>query len=159
MRTLVLTAVIFLGVGAAHAETGASDPSGSWADAVFGGQAHLNLRARAEIVDVTGLETGQAYTERLRAGYGSKPFNGFSFYFDFEDIRTADDSLYNASFIHGNTAKGVVADPEATELNQGFLKYQDPDQRVTLIGGRQRIIIERRQIRGKCGLAAERANL
>ena len=128
-----------------------SEGSDTLADAVFGGEAHLNLRLRAEIVDATSLEGAQAYTERLRAGYGSKPFNGFSFYFDFEDIRTADDDLYNASGIHGDPAKAVVADPEATELNQGYLKYQDPDQRVTLIGGRQRITLDDHRFVGDVG--------
>lgn len=151
MRTLSWTIVVFLGLGVTWAVAAPSEGSDSWADAAFGGEAYLNLRLRAEIADTTGLEGAQAYTERLRAGYGSKPFNGFSFYFDFEDIRTADDDLYNASGIHGDPAKVVVADPEGTELNQGYLKFQDPDQRVTLIGGRQRISLNDERFVGPVG--------
>ena len=151
MKMLSRTIGVFLGLGATWAVAAPGEGSDSWADAVFGGEAHLNLRVRAEFVDATGSEDAQAYTERLRAGYGSKPFNGFSFSFDFEDIRTVDDDLYNASGIHGDSAKAVVADPEATELNQGFLKYQDPDQRVTLIGGRQRITLDDHRFVGDVG--------
>ena len=151
MRMLSRTIVVFLGLGATWAMTAPSEGSDTLVDAVFGGEAHLNLRLRAEIVDATSLEGAQAYTERLRAGYGSKPFNGFSFSFDFEDIRTADDDLYNASGIHGDPAKVVVADPEGTELNQGYLKFQDPDQRLTLMGGRQRIILNDARFVGNVG--------
>ena len=151
MKTLSWTMVVFLGSSATWAVAAPGEGSDTLADAVFGGEAHLNLRLRAEIVDATSLEGAQAYTERLRAGYGSKPFNGFSFYFDFEDIRSADDDLYNASGIHGDPAKAVIADPEATELNQGYLKYQDPDQRVTLIGGRQRITLDDHRFVGDVG--------
>ena len=81
-----------------------------------------------------------AITERLRLGYGSGVYKGFSFYLDFEDIRTADDDRYNAAGLNANPDKAIVADPEDTELNQAYLKYADDD--LTAIFGRQRIVLD-----------------
>lgn len=58
-------------------------------EAVMGGKVDFNLRLRAEFVEQDGFDSSQAYTGRLRLGYGSKPYQGLSFYVDMEDIRTA----------------------------------------------------------------------
>lgn len=86
-------------------------------DAIVGGDVTLDLRFRAEIVEQERTDTAQAYTERTRLGYGTRPLHGLSFHLDIEDIRAADYDLYNAAGLNGEPNKAVVADPEDTELN------------------------------------------
>ena len=114
-----------------------------------GGKFTLDIRARAEIVDQTNLDTAQAYTARTRFGYGTKALYGFSFYFDFEDIRSANDDLYNAAGLNGQPRKAVVADPEDTELNQLFGRYSS--EYVTATAGRQRLILDDHRFVGNVG--------
>jgi hypothetical protein len=118
-------------------------------DSLVGGKVELNLRLRAEFVEQDGLDTARALTERLRLGYGTKPFHGFSVYADLEDIRTTDDDRFNAAGLNRNPGKAVVADPEDTELNQAFLSYDGEyfDARV----GRQRIILDDHRFVGNVG--------
>ncbi len=117
--------------------------------AVTGGKVDVNLRLRAEFVDQSTASSSQAFTERLRLGYGSQSYQGFSFYLDFEDIRAADYNQYNAAGLNGQPGKAVIADPEDTELNQAYLKYtQDKSQ---VIFGRQRIILDDARFVGNVG--------
>ena len=81
------------------------------------GKVTLNIRARAEIADQDGKQTSQAYTERTRLGFTTGEYNNFYAHIDVEDIRAADDSLYNAAGTNGQPDKTVIADPEDTELN------------------------------------------
>ena len=118
-------------------------------DSLTGGEFGLNLRLRAEIVNADGRDTGQAYTSRLRLGYTTKPFHGLSFGVDFEDVRTADDDLYNAAGTNGQPRKGIVADIEDTELNQFFAKYES--EWFTAIAGRQRLILDDSRFVGNVG--------
>ena len=121
----------------------------SLSDALFKGAFDLNIRLRAEIVEQTNLDTAQAYTERTRLGYTTNPFHGLSFHLDFEDIRTADYDLYNASGLNGQPGKAVVADPQVTELNQFLAQYTS--DYVTGIAGRQRIILDDHRFVGNVG--------
>ncbi|NQV35036.1 MAG: alginate export family protein [Phycisphaeraceae bacterium] len=129
----------------------AATDANSLEDAVFGGEFDLNLRVRGEIVDSDGVEDARAFTERLRLGYGSKAYKGFSFYVDFEDIQSFDDDRYNASGLNSNLTKATVADPEATELNQGYLNYYNADQGFNGRFGRQRIILDDARFVGNVG--------
>jgi hypothetical protein len=128
---------------------GAQDAN-SLQDAVLGGNVDINVRVRGEFVDMdtTGMEETWGFTERLRLGYGSKVFHGFSFYGDFEDIRAFDDDRYNA-LPGGPLPKALIADPEDTELNQAYLKYEN--EGFSVIGGRQRIILDDHRFVGNVG--------
>lgn len=117
-------------------------------EAVLGGKPDLNLRVRGEFVNMDGLEETWGFTERLRLGYGSKSYRGFSFYVDMEDIRAFDDDRYNA-LPGGPLPKALIADPEDSELNQAYLKYQNED--FSFIGGRQRIILDDARFVGNVG--------
>ena len=129
----------------------ASTDANSLEDAVLGGEFDLNLRVRAESVDADGTEDALAITERLRLGYGSKTYKDFSFYDEFEDIQALDDDRYNASGLNNNPTKATVADPEATELNQGYLNYHKADLGFNGRFGRQRIILDDARFIGNVG--------
>lgn len=117
-------------------------------DALFG-TFDLNIRWRAEIADQDGADLSQAYTQRVRLGYTTKDFYGFSFHLDVEDTHAADYGLYNAANLNNEPAKTVIADPEDTELNQYFAKYTN--QYFTAIAGRQRVILDDARFVGNVG--------
>ena len=146
VRKIMSVAVIALLAIPLWAEQGEKS---SLEEAIFGGQVDLNLRMRAEFVEQEGVDHALAITERLRLGYGSGVYKGFSFYLDFEDIRAADDDRYNAAGLNDNPNKAIVADPEDTELNQAYLKYADDD--LTAIFGRQRIVLDDHRFVGNVG--------
>lgn len=116
---------------------------------VLGGTFSLNLRLRAEIAEQSELDTSQAYTQRIRIGYGTKAFHGFSLFAELEDVHAANDHLYNAAGLNGEGEKTVIADPEASELNQYFAKYSN--DYFTAIAGRQRIILDDQRFVGNVG--------
>jgi len=133
------------------AEPGDAAPSffdGLW-EAVSGGDVGFNLRVRGELVEQTGLDTARALTERVRLGYETRPFHGFSARVEFEDIRTPDDDRFNAAGLNANPRKAVVADPEDTELNQGFFKYAH--EYAAVVAGRQRITLDDHRFVGDVG--------
>ena len=125
-------------------------------EAIFGGQVKFNIRARVEIAEqddsttVANTNTSVAITERIRLGYGSKPYNGWSFYLEMEDIRSADDDQYNSGG-NANGSKTVVADREDTELNQGYIKYDWKDASTQIIFGRQRLLLDDHRFVGNVG--------
>ncbi len=121
----------------------------SLVDALVKGRVHANLRTRAEWVDQKGVSNSQAYTERLRLGYGTRKFYGFSLYAEFEDIRALGYSLYNAAGLNRENNKAVIADPQDTELNQGYLSYECEKGKAIL--GRQRITLDDQRFIGNVG--------
>jgi len=115
------------------------------------GKVSLNIRARAEIADQAGFETSQAYTERTRLGFTTGEYNGIFLHIDVEDIRAADDSLYNAAGTNGEPTKTVIADPVDTELNQFFANFNFADMNANVRVGRQRIKIDDDRFVGNVG--------
>ena len=124
---------------------------GRFEQSLLDGQVHVNLRTRLEIADVEGFDTAHALTERLRLGYGTKPYEGVSFYVEVEDIRAADDDRYNAAGLNDNPDKTVIADPEDTELNQAYVQYDSEPHAATLKFGRQRLILDDARFVGNVG--------
>jgi hypothetical protein len=118
-------------------------------EAMTTGKVDFNIRLRAEIVEQDGLDGAQAFTERIRLGYGTRSWQGLSFYIDMEDIRTADDDRYNAAGLNANGGKAVVADPQDSELNQAYAKYVY--DWATFIVGRQRMILDDARFVGNVG--------
>lgn len=120
-------------------------------DALFGGTVKLDLRIRAEIADQDGFDTSEAYTERLRLGYETRSYNGWTFYAELEDIRSVDEDRYNAAGLNGNPTKTVISDPEDTELNQAYVKYDWKDANTQFVIGRQRVILDDARFVGNVG--------
>ena len=129
-----------------------SEPAGIFGelqDALLNGKVSFNLRALAEVADIDGLKKSQAYTERLRLGYGTKSFHGLKLFVEFEDTRSADDDLYNAAGLNGEPDKTVIADPENTEMNQAFAHYTN--DYIGAKVGRQRLILDDARFVGNVG--------
>lgn len=155
---MALTMAIMGGTDAYAAEepagqTDTGEPQ-SLEEALMGGKVHLNIRVRAEIADMErsgASKQSNAYTERLRLGYGSRSYNGWAFYVEMEDIRSADDDGYNAAGLNANPTRTVVADPEDTELNQAFVTYDWKDASTKIKAGRQRIILDDARFVGNVG--------
>jgi hypothetical protein len=118
---------------------------------VTDGKIHLNIRGRAEIADQDTKETSQAYTVRTRLGFTTGEYNGLSFHIDMEDIRSADNSLYNAAGTSGQPDKTVIADVEDTELNQLWANYKLQDADLYTRVGRQRIKLDDDRFIGNVG--------
>jgi hypothetical protein len=144
-------AVVAAGALLLPASSSFADAGKDLMDALSGGKATFNLRTRAEIADAEGLSEAQAYTARLRVGYGTAAYHGFSAYADMEHIGAVSERKYwdkNGPNTFGETA---IADPEDTQLNQAYLKFQSDDLGLTVIGGRQRIILDDSRFVGNVG--------
>ncbi len=112
---------------------------------------HLNVRARMELADFDGLHSSQAYTVRTRLGVGTKPWYGLSLFAEGENIFSFADREYWDT-VESPTGQSPIADPEETELNQLYLRYQNPDLLgLNFVGGRQRIILDDARFVGNVG--------
>jgi len=118
---------------------------------VADGKVSLNIRGRAEIADQDGFETSQAYTVRTRLGFTSGEYNGFLAHIEVLDVRSADESLYNAAGLNDEPDKTVIADPEDTRLNQFYANYDFEDFDGSVRVGRQRIILDDARFVGNVG--------
>ncbi len=126
-----------------------SNPAQDLMDALTQGKILFNLRLRYEVADADGFDTSHALTARLRLGYETKAFHGFSFLAEFEGLRSVDDSMYNAAGLNGEPAKTTIADPEDEELNQLYVKYANEWLKIIL--GRQRIKLDDDRFVGNVG--------
>ncbi|MDO9371465.1 MAG: alginate export family protein [Gammaproteobacteria bacterium] len=133
---------------AVHAE-------GSFLEAITGGKVSGQLRPRFESVTQEGKsDKASAFTLRTQLGYATNDFQGFGAFVQFEDIRNLGSSRYNDT-INGLTQYPTVADPESTEINQGFISYKGgPDTLLadtTIRYGRQIINLDNQRFIGSVG--------
>lgn len=125
-----LTALLFApGVWAADTLT----------DALTGGKASANLQYRYEGVSQVGKLAANASTVRLQLGYETATFNGLGAMIEIESTKALGNN-YNST-ANGKTAYAIVADPEATEINQAYLSYSGIAD-TTVKWGRQRIKLD-----------------
>ncbi|MGH8557205.1 MAG: alginate export family protein [Methylococcales bacterium] len=109
------------------------------------GQININLRWRHENVDQNGPtppinKVANADTVRLRLGYLTPKFYGLQAFAEFEGNTWWFNENYNST-INGKRNFPVVADPQRSEINQGWLSYSGiPDTMAK--AGRQRIIYD-----------------
>ena len=115
------------------------------------GKVHLNIRGRVEVADQDGLDSSTAWTERTRLGFTTGEYNGLSIHGDFEDIRAANYSAYNAAGLNDQPGKTVIADPEDTELNQLYANLNLADYNSTIRAGRQRVLLDDQRFVGNVG--------
>jgi len=111
------------------------------ATALAQGKVTLNLRARSEGVEQTGLRDAEALTLRTRLGFTTAPLRGFRAMVEFEHIASpAGDRFSQAGLNPSGAGRAVVADPEGSEVNQAWLAYRRAGTTATL--GRQRLNLD-----------------
>jgi hypothetical protein len=146
----ILAPMALLSMGTAH---GAD--ADSLANAITNGKASINLNLRYEGVEQdNALKDADALTLRTRLNYTTAEFNGFSSVIEFEDSRVVagmDD--YNDSLGHQG-GYSVIADPETTELDQGFVQYKN--QGFTAKAGRQVLTFDGQRFVGDVGWRQDR---
>ena len=125
LRNVLLTALPALTITAAPALADGHAPveADGLEKAIKDGTLKLNVRARLGFADFdNGTDTAFAPTIRTRLGYETAPLGGFVGYLEFEDIQALDDETFNSTQ-NGNTDHAVIADVEATEVNQAWIAY------------------------------------
>lgn len=127
-----------LGSASANAQDFGSDVAKAFQE----GKVNVAFRYRYEGVDDDnpGLaeDTANASTLRSRLTYQSGAYENFSVLFEMDDLRPVGDDDFNSTR-NGKTDRPTVADPEATDLNQAYIKYTGIAN-TDLIIGRQRIV-------------------
>jgi len=125
--------------------------------AISEGKVFGNFNLRYEGVDQdNALEDASALTLRTRLGYSSAAVSGFSFTVEMEDNRIVLGEGDYASPPNGyNTGiYSVIADPEHTELDQGFIQYKKDV--LTVKVGRQVITHDGHRFVGHVGWRQDR---
>lgn len=128
----------------------------SLAEALETGKAYGDFRLRYEAVDqddATDRDDATALTLRSRLGYTTGSISGFSATLEFEDSRVvAGQDEYS---VPGAVVDyDVVADPETTEVDQGFLQYKS--DMVTVKAGRQILALDNHRFVGHVGWRQDR---
>lgn len=89
---------------------------------------------------------GTTSTLRTKLGYQSGSFHDFKIMFETELTGVLSGETYNDS-INGQTTYPLIADPENTEINQGWLSYAGiPDTEIKV--GRQLITLDNQRFIG-----------
>ncbi|MDX8379508.1 MAG: hypothetical protein R8K48_05620 [Gallionella sp.] len=145
-RKLLSTLIAFAALAIAQQATAAD----SFTDALTGGKTSVNMRIRYE-----GVQQGNAAlnataaTARLRLGYETAKFNGFSARVEAATVKDMGNQRYNSK-ANGMTTYSVIADPQATYVNQAYLAYTGITG-TTLKWGRQRLILDNARFIGNVG--------
>ncbi len=139
-----LAALVALTLSTAlRAQQDAPKPADTFASALKQGATTIQLRYRFENVDQQGFDD-QAHASTLRTalGYVSQPFKGWSFKLEAENVATVGNDLYNnrgaGSDANNVTNRPVVADPELTQLNQAYLRFERGETELTF--GRRELL-------------------
>lgn len=118
-------------------------------DALTGGSTSVNLRLRYEDVQQdNAVDDATALTLRSSLLYNSESYKGFSATVGVEDVRIVGGmDKYTVGPTGFNLGSySVIADPESTELDQGFLNYSNGGLNVR--AGRQVITLDNHRFVG-----------
>lgn len=128
----------------------AAQAQDSLVDAIKNGRPLLDIRYRFEYVDQDGKpENARAHTVRTKLGYETASFYDFGALLEIENSTTLGGESFNNT-VNRKTRYPVVADPEATEVNQAYLTYGGiPDTR--LHAGRRAIKLDNHRFVGNVG--------
>ena len=128
-----------------------------FSEALTSGKASVNANLRYETVDQENtLEDASALTLRTLLAYDTGSYKGFSAKLEMEDTRivlgqgdyTVGPSGYNVG------EHSVIADPEHTELDQGYIQYKN--ESITAKLGRQVITMDGHRFVGHVGWRQDR---
>ncbi len=134
-----------------------NEPPETALDALVSGKISLDNNLRIELADTTNRDSSTAITNRLRLGYATKPFHGFSAFIEMENVATPDAGNYFVPQTgDGSPSRTPVADPPGTEVNQAFGRFKTNsigDSGITLDiqAGRQRIVLDDARFIGNVG--------
>lgn len=136
------------------AQDSPGEPAGSapatWREALTTGRTWIDARYRFELVDDKARpKDAYASTLRTRLGYETMPFHGWRGLLELENVTAIGNDLYDST-TNGETSRAVVADPEGTEVNQAYLRF-DPRQDAELWLGRRRIQLDNDRFVGNVG--------
>jgi hypothetical protein len=141
---LVIVLLMMTGPAIAQQESDRESDGISWSEFADNQyyKIHLNMRFRIELGNIDGSERSEAYTLRTRLGIGSKPLAGFSGYIEMENVVSLCSSCYFDN-VEPPTGKTAIADPEFTQINRGFIRYENKgDRPAVMVVGRQRITFD-----------------
>lgn len=114
------------------------------------GKLLVNARWRLEsVADDAFAEEAFANTLRLRLGYQTAAYQGFSGLLEVEATTYLFNDQFNST-ANGNIQYPVVADPNAHEINRAFLTYM-PNTNAKFNLGRQTLIIDNQRFFGNVG--------
>lgn len=113
------------------------------------GKINFDARVRYEDVDDSKNKDADALTLRVRLGYLTPDFAGFKAFAEAEATAPLGDRDYNDKRGHG-AGYAVIADPDNTELNRGWISYSGFDNTLIKLG-RQRIIFDNARFVGNVG--------
>ena len=152
LKNGLLTASLLAAIGVSSANA-----AESFTEAFTSGTIYADLNLRYESAEQeNALADADALTLRTRFGYKTDSFNGFSAVVEFEDSREIlginDFSVPPAGVRAGEFS--VIADPETTELDQGFIQYAGGS--FTAKFGRQVIVLDNQRFVGHVGWRQDR---
>ncbi len=111
--------------------------SASSEDFLTGGEIDLSLRYRLAVIDQDSFEnTATASTLQTLLGVKSGKVNGFYVYGQLRNVTNVGTDRFNST-INGRTNFPVEADPEATEIDQGYLAYAGIKNTLITVGRRK----------------------
>lgn len=132
-------------------------PATDFMNALVSGKVHFSNRARFEAADTTGRNSSVALTNRLRLGYETKPYAGFSGFVEMESVSTpAADNYFVPATGDGTADRTVIADPAGSEVNQAYARFTGPmlpgeRGQIDIRAGRQRIKLDDDRFIGNIG--------
>lgn len=130
------------GLMALPAASYAEDFGSGIAKAFQDGKFNVAFRYRYENADDDNPtltdDTADASTLRSRITYQTAAWNDFSVLMELDDLRNIGSESYNSSR-NGKTYRPLIPDPEATDLNQAYIKYTGFTNTEVILG-RQKII-------------------
>ncbi len=142
----VVGSILTAGLVSSMAMFSTSTMAESITKALTEGKAKVDVRVRLETNDVDGgKDAATALTARTRVGYETGKFSGVQAYVEFEDTMALIDE-----YSPEDTKYDIVADPEGTEMNQGYLTYTGVDK-LLIKAGRQRVILDNARFVGNVG--------
>ncbi len=120
-------------------------------DALTGGTTKVTMRYRFENVDDgnAATEDANASTLRVRLGYETADFKGVTVYYELQNVAAIDADHYN-DLVAGDATYSVVADPEASEVNQAYITYTGISDLVLRVGN-QRVKLDNARHIGNVG--------
>lgn len=114
------------------------------------GKLLFDARWRMELVDDEAfIEDAEANTLRLRIGYRTPEYHGWSGVIELEHTSHLFGEDFNST-ANFQTAYPVVVDPDNTELNQAYVQYA-PSEATKFMLGRQRVIYDNQRFFGNVG--------